>query len=72
MEDGRGRGLQRLPGQSSSAHPMPELGIRRDRSWAQGFSSKQGLDSFQPSLDDLGKAFHSRGPQAPICRMGTS
>lgn len=59
MEDGRGRGPQRLPVQSWGAHPMPEVSIRRDKSRAQGLSSKQGLDSFLPSLDDLGRPFHS-------------
>lgn len=44
MEDGRGRGPQRLPVQSWGAHPMPEVSIRRDKSRAQGLSSKQGLD----------------------------
>ena len=47
--------------------PSTELGCtphargrhKEDRSWAQGLGSKQRLDSFLPSLDDLGKPFHS-------------
>ena len=76
MEDGRGRGPQRLPVQSWGAHPMPKVSIRRDRSRAQGLSSKQGLDSFLPSLDDLGKPFHSlrlsSAEWAPLSTLGLS